>query len=208
MTRTRTLAAATTAGLLALTVSACSDDNGSDPTGSSSSSSSSSTATYTPQDRSTQIFDAYTPRDEVLATTSGNITIGVSSTTVAPVKFAVTSVRATSDSTILRYELSSTSGEDELLGMSGRFWYDMPTLQAAGSAKKLQSVTASLPEGKRQKAQERCVCTSTDRFAPDPRPQMVMYPPLPEDATEVTITLNSLDPVTVTVSRQPLSGTL
>lgn len=201
---TRTVAVGATAAVLALALTACSDDTGDGSTETSSStnsSSSSTTANSTPQDRSTQVFDAYTPRDEVLATTSGNITIGVSSTNVAPVKFAVTSVRATSDSTILRYELSSTSGEDELLGMSGRFWYDMPTLQTPGSDKKLQSVTASLPEGKFQGAQERCVCTSTDRFAPDPRPQMVMYPPLPKDATEVTITLDSLDPVTVPVSR-------
>lgn len=201
MTRTRTLAAATAAGLLALTLSACSDDSDTPgPTGSSSSgTTTSSSPAAKPKDRSKQIFDAYVPREEVLAATSGDITIGVG--TVAPVKFAVTSVRATSDSTILRYELSSTSGQDELLGMRAQFWYDMPTLKVPGSDKKLQSVTASLPEGKRQEAQERCVCTSTDRFAPDPRPQMVMYPPLPEDATEVTITLDSLDPVTVPVKR-------
>lgn len=206
MTRATTLAAATTATLLALTLSACSDDSDSSPTDTSSGngasdSSTSQSTTMEPKDRSKQIFDAYAPREEALATTSGDITMGVSSTNVAPVRFAVTNVRATPDSTILRYELSTTSGEDELLGMSASFWYDMPTLKVPGSGTMLQSVTASLPDGKFQGAQERCVCTSTDRFAPDPRPQMVMYPPLPEDATEVTITLDSLDPVTVPVTR-------
>lgn len=206
MTRTRTLAAATTAGLLALAVSACSDDNSNDSSTSTSTSSgsgspsSSSTSGSTPADRSQQIFDAYEP-PEVLASTSGDVVIGLTSAHTRPVKFAVTSVRATKDSTILRYQLTSTTGSEELLGMSGRYWYDMPTLHVPGSDTQLQSVTASVPEGKRREAQERCVCTSVDSAGTDPRPEMVMYPPLPQDATEVTITFNQLDPVTVPVTR-------
>lgn len=203
MTRTRTLAAAATAGLLVLTLAACSDDSDSPDqtaTGGSGGPSSSSNA-MTPKDRSGQVFDSYTT-PEVLGSASGEIVLArTSDRSPDQVTFEVTGVTVTSDATILRYQITADEGE-ALFGMEGQYWLDQPTLQVLGSEKTMQSVTAALPEGKSDPAAGTCVCTSVRHAGENPRSQTTMYPPLPEDATEVEVTLPGLDPVTVPVSRQ------
>ncbi|WP_277453693.1 hypothetical protein [Janibacter sp. DB-40] len=201
MTRTRTLAATATAAVLALTLSACSDDSDSSPSGSTSSSSGSSTSQQTTsmKDRSSQIFEA-AQEPQALGAAKGTVNLGIGFRDREHVIFEVTDVRVTTDATILRYQL--TAQQDAVnLAMEGRFWFDQPTLQAPGSDTKLQTVTASIPEGKHQRAQERCVCTSIHDAGPDPRSQTAMYPPLPKDATKVKVTLPGLDPVTVPITR-------
>lgn len=200
MTRTTALAAA--AGLLTLTLAGCSDDSsspGESTTGGSSEPSSSSSA-MTPQDRSQQVFDSYTA-PEVLGSTSGEVVLArTSSRSPDQVTFEVTGVSVTSDATILRYQITSDDG-DALYGMEGQYWFDQPTLHVPGSDVRMQSVTAALPEGTRDPAEVTCVCTSVRHAGENPRSQTTMYPPLPEDTTEVEVTLPGLDPVTVPVAR-------
>lgn len=189
--------------LLALGLSACSGDSGSpesSTTDSSGSGSSSHSSDATPTDRSKQVFDAYDAPD-ALGSTSGKVSLGIGGgSDEEAVTFEVTDVTATADATILGYQLTADDG-DASFGMEGRFWYDQPSLQVPGSDVQLQTVTASVPRGKSQAAQERCVCTSVRFAGEDPRPQTVMYPPLPKDATEVEVRLPGLDPVTVPVDR-------
>lgn len=90
---------------------------------------------------------------------------------------------------------------DAQFGMEGRFWYDQPSLQSPGSDEQLQAVTATQPERGNDDEQDICVCTSVRSAGEEPRPQSVVYGPLPEDATEVDVLLPGLDPVTVPVTR-------
>lgn len=200
---TRTLTATATAAVLALTLSACSDDSGEGPETTSTSTTSqdsNESPTATPQDRSDAVFDAYTA-PEVLGSASGQVSMGSNSVSaVESVTFAVTHVAATADGTILRYQLTAEDGSAPF-GMEGRYWFDQPTLHVPGSDAQLQTVTASLPAGERQGAQERCVCTSIRFAGPDPRSQTALYPALPKGAAKVEVTLPGLDPVTVPVSR-------
>lgn len=203
MTTPHPLVTAGAALLLTIGLSACSDDADS-PDGSTSgtggSSSSSQSSSATPTDRSDQVFGAF-EKPKALGSTSGKVSLGVGSgTSEETVTFEVTGVRATTDATVLRYNLT-TVGAEASFGMEGRFWYDQPSLQVPGSDAQLQTVTASLPKGSTQEAQVRCVCTSVRSAGADPRPQTAMYPPLPQDADEVEVILPGLDPVTVPVTR-------
>lgn len=203
MTRTRTFAAGATAAMLALTLAACSDDSGSSAETSTSGSgepSGSSSSAMTPKDRSEQVFDSYTA-PEVLGSTSGEVVLArTSSRSPDQVTFEVTGVSVTSDATILRYQIISDDGK-ALYGMEGQYWLDQPTLHVPGSDVQMQSVTAALPEGTRDPAEVTCVCTSVRHAGQDPRSQTTMYPPLPENATEIEVTFPGLDPVTVPVTR-------
>lgn len=200
---TRTLAATATAAALALALAACSDDSDSSPTdptsGSGSSDSSTSQPAAAPKDRSDAVFSSY-QKSDVLGSTSGTVRMGQFSTTPHEVDFEVTGVIAKSDATLLRYQLTAKDGDAQFY-LRGEHWYDQPTLQVPGSDTKLQTVTGTVPEVWSRDAEERCVCTSTADAGPDPRSQTTLYPPLPEDATEVEITLPGLDPITVPVTR-------
>lgn len=198
MTRTRTLAAGATAAVLALTLSACSDDSGPDPkdptTGSNKSSTSQPTADL--KDRSKQVFDRV-KEPKTLGTAEGSVKTARGSE--GQVLFEVTEVTATPEATLLRYQLTAQNDTEGLWWVAGRYWFDQPTLQAPGSDTKLQSVTGAVPiDGD---TEDRCVCTSVRFAGPDPRSQTTLYPPLPEDATKVKVTLPGLDPVTVPITR-------
>lgn len=203
MTRTHTLAVGATAAVLALTLAACSDNSDSSPTDTSSySGTSDSSTSQSPapvKDRSSQVFnDAREP--QVLGSAAGTVDIGIGSAVAEGLTFEVTRLEATTDGTILRYQLTTREGTENL-GVEGWQWYEQPTLQVPGSDTRLPPVTASVPGGDFQGAQERCVCTSVRSVGPDPRSQTTMYPSLPKDATKVEVTLPGLDPVTVPISR-------
>lgn len=198
MTRSRTLAAGATAAVLALALSACSDDSESGPneqtTGSSESSTSQPTADRS--DRSQQVFGGV-KEPTVLGAAEGAVKTARGSE--GQVLFEVTEVTTTPEATLLRYQLTAQKDSEGLWWVAGRYWFDQPTLQAPGSDTKLQSVTGAVPvDGD---TEDRCVCTSVRFAGQDPRSQTTLYPPLPEGATEVEVTLPGLDPVTVPVSR-------
>lgn len=197
MTHTTRAACAAAATLFVVSLAACSDES-SAPDGTSSSTSSS--AQVTPQDRSDEVFSGI-ERPKVLGSATGPVSLGIGHPSIDEhVIFEVTGVEVAEDATVLQYQLTAKN-DVEFLGMEGEYWFDQPTLQAPGSEAQLQTVTASVPKGQRQGAQERCVCTSVRFAGPDPRSQTALYPALPKDATEVEVTLPGLDPVTVPVSR-------
>lgn len=198
MTRTRSLAAGSAAAVLALTLSACSGDSESAPNDPTTGSSTSSTSQPTPelQDRSKQVLDDV-EEPEALGTAEG--TVRTARGSEGQVLFEVTEVTATPEATLLRYQLTAQNDTGGLWWVAGRYWFDQPTLQPPGAETKLQSVTGAVPvDGN---TENRCVCTSVRFAGPDPRSQTTLYPPLPEGAGEVEVTLPGLDPVTVPVSR-------
>lgn len=199
MTRTRTVAVSAAAAVLALTLSACSDDAESpDQPTTSGEPTSSQSSTAEPKDRSKQVFDAYTPREDVLASTSGKVDIGAASLPPKEVTFEVTGLRATADATILRYQL--TADESTMFGVTGEHWSQQPSLRVPGTNVRTQTLTASLPEYK-DKRSDVCVCTALYNALTTPQPQEVVYPALPEDVTEIDVIFDDLDPVTVPVTR-------
>ena len=200
MTRVKALTAIASAAALALALSACtdgSDTNPSDPTSSSGEPTTSRTATIEPKDRSQQVFDAYTP-DKVIGSTSGKIRGFNSNRPSEDVTFEVLSVEATSDATILRFQLTAT--DSPLLHRTGADWTFQPTLRPPGAKVRTQTLTAALPKYD-ERSYDVCVCTSVYGAGSTPQPQEVVYPPLPTDVTEVDVILDELDPVTVPVSR-------
>lgn len=110
---------AMTAAVLALTLSACSDepDNPDQTTTTSSESTASQSPAPQPKDRSKQVFDAYTDQTKVLASTSGKVKSGPPGLPPQPVTFEVTGLEATADATILEYQL--TADESTQLGIKG-----------------------------------------------------------------------------------------
>lgn len=194
------LTTAVAALLLTASLAACTDDAKPKPSGDGSSQDQTSTSAA-PADRSDEVFNA-SKKPKVLASTSGTVNLGVGKNIrqfEQDVTFEVTGVKATTDSTILSYQL--TAKDDVSFGMQGRYWYDQPALRVAGTTTRLQSVTAALPEGKRDDAEDRCVCTSVAGAGEDPRPQTVLYAQLPQDADEIEVILPGLKPVTVPVTR-------
>lgn len=199
MTATQLFVTTATATVLALTLSACSDESNSsnDPSSSSSGSTSSVTTPPEPKDRSSQVFDSFDDTTEVLGSSSGEITIGIGGVTTGEVTFEVTGVTATADSTVLHYQLVA----DEKISFvsRGAFWDEQPSLRIPGDDVRMQTVTAKLPNHDGEPAM--CACTSVREVLPEPQPQEVVYPPLPEDVEEIEVILEDLDPVTVPVSR-------
>lgn len=199
-TRTRAVAVSATAATLALALTACSGDSEPDSTtpGSSETTTSQSSTAAPTKDRSKQVFDAYTPRQEVLGSTTGKVPTNNTSRPNTKVTFEVLAVEATADSTILRYQL--TAEESEMLGIDGADWSYQPMLRVPGTHTREQSLTAALPEYDGQKSVV-CVCTALTEVLPTPQPQEVVYPALPKDVQKIDVILDELDPVTVPVTR-------
>lgn len=193
---------ATMTAVLALGLTGCTGGDDPDPTSDGTGGDGGTTASSELRDRSGEVFGAY-EEAEVLGSTSGTVRLGIGKQFrqfEEDVTFEVTEVRATPTTTILRYQLTADDG-DAQFGMEGRFWYDQPSLQSPGSDEQLQAVTATQPERGNDDQQDICVCTSVRSAGEEPRPQSVVYGPLPEDAPEVDVLLPGLDPVTVPVTR-------
>ncbi len=180
-------------------LTACSDESTS-PSGGTSSSSASPTAAS--KDRSEEVFSAYTPT-KVIGSTSGTVNLGVGGGNPdvggEKVTFEVTGVTATAESTILHYQLVADMKVD--FRIRGEFWSQQPSLRVPGADSSMQSVTAALPGADGKDDLEVCACTAIYSAAEEPRPQSVVYPPLPKDVSEVEVILQALDPVTVPVTR-------
>lgn len=193
---------ATMTAVLTLGLTGCTGGDDPDPTSDGTGGDGGTTASSDLRDRSGEVFGAY-EEAEVLGSTSGTVRLGIGKQFrqfEEDVTFEVTEVRATPTTTILRYQLTADDG-DAQFGMEGRFWYDQPSLQSPGSDEQLQAVTATQPERGNDDQQDICVCTSVRSAGEEPRPQSVVYGPLPEDAPEVDVLLPGLDPVTVPVTR-------
>lgn len=194
------LTAGVAALLLTATLAACTDEP--DDNGTSSGSSTQSASSAAPADRSDDVFSA-ARRPKVLATTSGTVNLGVGKGIrqfEEDVTFDVTGVRATSDGTVLSYQLTADDGS-AIFGLEGRYWYDQPSLRLPGSTTRMQSVTAALPKGERDPARDVCVCTSASRAGKNPTPQRVLYDQVPDGTEEIEVILPGLEPVTVPVTR-------
>jgi len=197
------IAVAAVAGVVALAFAACSGDDGPTPKASSGSTSSSTPGASAGalKDESAAVL-GWTPPAPV-AKTTGKLAASVEAQlhVTVPATAEIISVQASDASTILTWQLSSTT-DIPSMGITlnsihgARFWPD--AVRLVDPVGKKSYAVNTMDEG----LYTYCVCSAYPiHVGPDPVRMTAEYPPLPATATSVSVQIPNFAPVTVPVTR-------
>ncbi|PIE26839.1 MAG: hypothetical protein CSA58_07365, partial [Micrococcales bacterium] len=132
---------------------------------------------------------------EPIASTSGDLKTSYWS---EPVTLEILELRSTPTATRLTYRL--TADQSTVHGVNGHMWAEQPRLIDQDTNQAYLVLTTGHPDSDKGRIEIALITgdNATGRAAP---PQEGLYPTLPENLTEIDVTMPGLKPTTVPITR-------